>query len=175
MTVIFQNDRYSVPKWPLFLTKMTVVWPKWPLYSWLKWPLVYHQNDRCMTKMTVILDQNDRFQNDRYWPKWPLVITKMTVFWNPQQNDRYLMCQKIIWKTRQKSYLKNPSKWPLFVQSILSVILISNDTKMTVILNQHELTITLKVGIRVRVHLGLGWDKDKGEIRVRVKLGLGWN
>ena len=75
----YQNDRYSVPKWPLFFTKMTVVWPKWPLYSWLKWPLVYHQNDRCMTKMTVILDQNDRYQNDRYWLKWPLSITKMTV------------------------------------------------------------------------------------------------
>ena len=31
MTVIFQNDRYMVPKWPL----------------------VHHQNDRYMIKMTV--------------------------------------------------------------------------------------------------------------------------
>ena len=73
----YQNDRYLVPKWPLFFTKMTVVWPKWPLFLRPKWPLVHHQNDRCVTKMTVIFDQNDRYQNDRYWLKWPLF--KMTV------------------------------------------------------------------------------------------------
>ena len=39
----YQNDRFF-PKWPLFGTKMTVVWTKWPLF---------------LTKMTVI-DQNDR-------------------------------------------------------------------------------------------------------------------
>ena len=106
MTVIFQNDRYLVPKWPLFFTKMTVVWPKWPLILWPKWPLVHHQNDRCMTKMTDIFDQNDRYQNDRCQPKWPLSITKMTVIHQFQkkitlilvlndQNDRYLKSEII--------------------------------------------------------------------------------
>ena len=37
MTVIFQNDRY-----------------------------IFDQNVRCMTKITAILDQNYRYQNDRY-------------------------------------------------------------------------------------------------------------
>ena len=67
------------------ITKMTVFW---------------YRNDRCTAKMTVGL------------PKWPWVITKMIVIWNSTQNDRYLMCQKIIghfgWKQYQNDrYLKN--------------------------------------------------------------------
>ena len=86
-----------LPKWPLFGTKMTVI---------------FYQNDRCMAKMTVIFmtkmtvslppkwplyDKNDRYS----WPKWPFpkwpLLTKMTV--SHHQNDRYL---------------KSTPKWPLF-------------------------------------------------------------
>ena len=61
MTVIFQNNRYSVPKWPLFFTEMTVIQgvnklsvilvgmkPKW-LEMKPKWPLF-----EKTTKMTVV-------------------------------------------------------------------------------------------------------------------------
>ena len=94
----YQNDRYF-PKWPLFGTKMTVI---------------FYQNDRCMAKMTVIFmtkmtvssspkwplyDQNDRYFGPKWpLPKWPL-LAKMTVIHH--QNDRYF-------KTRPK--------WPLFIK-----------------------------------------------------------
>ena len=67
--------------------------PKWPLYD----------------------------QNDRYGPKWPIAITKMTVIWNSHQNDRYSTRQQIIghfgWKWYQNDrYLKKKTlKWPLFM------------------------------------------------------------
>ena len=74
-----QNNRWFIDasgvitNMTVMLSKMTVVWPKWPLF--------YHQNDRRMTKMTVRLHKNDRYfkftPNDRYLkktPKWPMFM-----------------------------------------------------------------------------------------------------
>jgi len=68
-------------------TKMTIVWPKSPLYD-RKDRLIYDQNGRFITKMTFVWPIFSAkmtviyYQNDRYLSsKWPLfeIITKMTL------------------------------------------------------------------------------------------------
>ena len=87
----YHNDRYEIPKWPLF--KMTVVqnnryyilqWPlfctKWTFFSFFNnghfWQIKMTVNSKKIpTKLTVILIQNDLLttkmttitQNDLYW------------------------------------------------------------------------------------------------------------
>ena len=108
----------SIPKWPL-LTKMTVILHQNDRYFLPKWPLLY-QNDRYK------LHQNDRYfyQNDRYLgPKWPLpkwpLWTKMTVIYK-HQNDRYFVLK---WPLCEQNNRYLDQKWSF----CLTVILVLNN------------------------------------------------
>ena len=90
-----------LPKWPLFGTKMTVI---------------FYQNDRCMTKMAVLFMTKMTVVR----PKWPF-WTKMTD--RHHQNDRYLEFEPK-WPLFNASlnyrsfWLEMIPKWPLFEKTL---------------------------------------------------------
>ena len=91
---ICQNDRYFVPKWPLFFVFWTTVILDIP-----KWPLVRKNHD----------------QIDRYFePKWPL-SPKMTVISLTEINGHFCIDNCPKWP----SFI---SKWILYLQEKLTVI-----------------------------------------------------